>query len=151
MTPRRSGGGSGRYGTGMRIRSGEGSDLNDVVELWAAGGLAPSFVGFRNELQRKLLRDPDLFLVAETAEGVIGALTAGWDGRMPWVSRLAVHPLWRRRGVAQRLLEELWQRLERLGAPTDRILVLDDHDAGRQFWEAVGFVQDNRYPSYRRR
>lgn len=134
----------------MRIRSGEGPDLNAVVELWAAGGLAPSFVGFRNELQRKLLRDPDLFLIADEEGVVVGALTAGWDGRMPWVSRLAVHPQWRRRGVARQLLRELRRRLDRQGAPTDMILVLDDRDAGRNFWESVGYRRARRYPSYKR-
>ncbi|MPZ89806.1 MAG: GNAT family N-acetyltransferase [Nitriliruptorales bacterium] len=134
----------------MRIRSGLGPDLNAVVELWAAAGLAPSFVGFRNELQRKLMRDPDLFLVAEEGGQVVGALTGGWDGRMPWVSRLAVHPEWRRRGIARRMLQELRRRLDRHGAPTEMILVLDDRDAGQNFWESVGYRQSRGYPSYQR-
>lgn len=131
-----------------RIRPGRGSDLNDVADLWDRCGLTPSYVGFRNELQRKLIRDPDLFVVAVTEGRVVGAATGGFDGRVAYVSRMAVHPAVRLRGIGRQLAEELRRRLDEAGAPGGPLLVLDDHDDGRRFWTGLGYVRGPALPTY---
>lgn len=133
----------------VHVRTGLGHELNDVVDLWGRCGLVPGFVGFRNELQRKLDADPDLFLVAVDDGGIVGALTGGFDGRTAWVSRLAVHPGHRRRGVGRLLVDALRDRLARRGAPSDRLVVLDDHDAGRRFFTGIGWEPDRPATTYR--
>ena len=43
------------------------------------------------EIQKKLKRDPDLFLVAELNEEIIGTVIGGYDGRRGMIYHLAVH------------------------------------------------------------
>ncbi len=129
------------------VRTGQPTDLNAVVELWATCDLVPGFVGFRNELQRQIARDPQLFLVAHEEGDVVGALVAGWDGRLAWVSRFAVRPDRRRRGIARQLAEGLLGRLGALGA-SGRLVVLDELDEGSAFWEASGLDEGPRSRSW---
>jgi ribosomal protein S18 acetylase RimI-like enzyme len=134
----------------MRIRRGRAHDLNAVADLWAACGLTPAPRGFAREIQRKMLSDPDLFLVADDSNEVVGAVMGGFDGRTAWVSRLAVAPDRRREGVARRLIGELERRFAELDAPEPHVLVLDDNEDSRRMWEGLGYVPGPAMPTYRR-
>lgn len=130
------------------VRQARSLDLNDVAELWRTCHLVPSQKGFRNEMERKLINDPTLFLVAVEGEQILGAVMGGYDGRTSFVSRLGVHPNHRRRGVATALMDRLEACLEQLGAPTNRLLVLDN--TGEAFWRGAGFEMEEQVPVYRR-
>lgn len=134
----------------FRVRRGRSYDLNAVVELYAGCGLVPSERGFRNELERKLLSDPDLFLVAVEPDGggIIGALSAGYDGRTVLVSRLAARADRRRQGVATALVDRMGVELDRLGAATAALVVMDDTIDSRGFWSGIGYDDAGRVPVY---
>lgn len=135
--------------TAFRVRRGRSYDLNAVVELYDGCGLVASAGGFRNELERKLISDPDLFLVAaDTTGDIIGALSAGFDGRMVALSRIATHPDRRRQGVATALVEHMRTVLERLGAADMAMVVIDDTADSRRLWAALGYEQVERVPLY---
>lgn len=138
-----------RAATAFRVRRGRSYDLNDVVDLYDGCGLVPSPGGFRNELERKLISDPDLFLVAVDTDGdIIGALSAGFDGRMVSVSRIATHWDRRRQGVATALVSQMHSELERLGAADMAMVVIDDTADSRRLWAALGYEQVGRVPLY---
>ena len=42
------------------------------------------------EIEKKLARDPDLFLVAECEQQIIGSVIGGYDGRRGMIYHLAV-------------------------------------------------------------
>lgn len=125
---------------GCKVRDGRTLDLNAVVGLWEDCGLVPAFVGFRNELQRQVARDPRLFLVAHDEGEVVGAIVGGWDGRLAWVSRFSVRPDRRREGIARVIADAFLTRLEELGRPA-RLVVLDDLAEGTAFWQARGLAE----------
>ena len=58
-----------------------------------------------DELQKKLARDPDLFLVAEEDGQIIGTVIGGYDGRRGLLYHLAVAASFRGRGIGSRLME----------------------------------------------
>lgn len=103
--------------TEVRVRRARSHDLNEVVGLWQGCGLVPSARGFRNELQYKLLREPNLALVAKRDGEVLGAVTGGYDGRASWVSRLGVRADARRQGIGRLLMSHLGQHLAVLYRP----------------------------------
>ena len=141
---------AGRASVAFRVRPGRSYDLNAVVDLYTGCGLVSSPGGFRNELERKLISDPDLFLVAVDTDGdLIGALSAGFDGRMVAVSRIATHPDRRRQGVATALVDHMQAVLERLGADDMAMIVIDDTDESRRLWTALGYEEVRRVPLYR--
>lgn len=119
------------------IRQFRWSDFDAVVAVWQAAGLE---VVSRAELTAKLARDPELFLVAEHDERVVGVVMGTYDGRRGWILRLAVDPGHRRHGVASGLVTELERRFRHLGCPRVNLLVLPHNAAGLRFWQEMGYL-----------
>ena len=65
-------------------------------------------------LRMQLAPDSHVFLTAEAAGDVIGYVGLMYVLDEGYISNVAVHPIWRRRGVADALLEELEQRAKKL-------------------------------------
>ena len=120
----------------MRIRTFDLTDYPEAAELWKAaeGMAAPSL----DEVERKLERDPDLFLVAEDGP-LVGVVMGSYDGRRGWIFRLAVDPLRRRQGIGRALVEELERRFAAMGVRRLRLLTLTDNRGAREFWERLGY------------
>ena len=75
------------------------------------------------EIQKKLNRDPDLFLVAELNEQIIGTVIGGYDGRRGMIYHLAVHETVREQGVGAMLMSEVEKRLQAKGCVKCYLLV----------------------------
>ena len=71
----------------------------------------------------------------------MGSLIAAWDGWRGQLYRLAVHPAWRRQGVATSLVRAGEERLGALGARRVAAIVIEGHDPARAFWQAAGYQQ----------
>ncbi|GAA0731115.1 GNAT family acetyltransferase [Dactylosporangium roseum] len=112
-------------------------DYDGVIEVWKSAGrdVLP-----RAELAAKLVRDPQLFLVAERDATLAGVVLGTFDGRRGWILRLAVDPAHRRRGIASRLVRELETRFATLGCPRVNLLVMPDNVEALRFWQALGYL-----------
>lgn len=132
----------------VAIRRAGRSDVHAIAELWEAAGLPRSQRGFRNEISRLRRRDPELLLTAFAEGRLVGAIAGSYDGRTAVVSRLAVAPDARRRGVGSKLVEALCDELTALGAGADRLLVLDDSETAEAFWSALGFTRGTATPVF---
>ncbi len=100
----------------MRIREFQLIDYGKVVELWRESGIILRPGDERDGIELKLQRDPDLFLVAEDDQQILGVLLGAWDGRRGWINHLAVRSGRRRSGVGKSLVRELERRLAVKGA-----------------------------------
>ncbi|MGK5742386.1 GNAT family N-acetyltransferase [Micromonospora sp. URMC 103] len=112
-------------------------DYDAVVRLWTSAGRE---VVPRAELEAKLLRDPQLFLVAVAGETVVGVVLGTYDGRRGWILRLAVDPTHRRQGIATRLVADLEAGFAALGCPRVNLLVMPEDTAALRFWQALGYL-----------
>ena len=127
----------------MYIRGFTMDDYAVVYGLWHNAGpgisLRPS--DQPEEVERKLSRDPDLFLVAEEDGRVVGVVMGGWDGRRGWVHHLAVDPAHRRRGIGTALLMELEARLKAKGCLKANVLVHRDNKAASCLYKRMGYQE----------
>jgi len=88
-----------------------------------------------DEIQKKLLRDPDLFLVAEAQGRLIGTVIGGFDGRRGLIYHLAVEAAFRQQGVGSLLMEEVERRLKVKGCLKCYLMVAVDNDNAMRFYE----------------
>lgn len=116
-------------------------DYPVVRELWSSAG--PGIHLRRSdepeEIQKKLQRDPDLFLLAEDDGKVMGSVIGGFDGRRGLVYHLAVTEDYRNLGVGALLMEELEKRLRAKGCIRTYLLVTRDNPEAIAFYEKHGW------------
>ncbi len=116
-------------------------DYPAVIALWQAAGEG---IQIRRsdrleEIQKKVQRDPDLFLLAEHQGKVIGSVMGGFDGRRGMMYHLAVALEYRKQGLATLLVEELEKRLRMKGCIRYYLLVTKDNHTAIQYYENHGW------------
>lgn len=122
---------------GVEIRSLTLDDYDAARRLWdVVDHLGPVP---RHEVELKLRRDPELFLVAEDGDELVGTVMGAFDGRRGWIFRLAVDPARQRQGIATTLIAELERRMRGLGVTRVNLLVMADNTGGQAFWESSGY------------
>ena len=112
-------------------------DYEQAARLWQGmdKGVRFSRSDVPSEIEKKVARDPDLFLVAEISAEIIGTIIGGFDGRRGMVYHLAVAPAHRRNGVAEALLRELEKRLIAKGCIRAFLLVHAENAEARALYE----------------
>jgi ribosomal protein S18 acetylase RimI-like enzyme len=88
------------------------------------------------EIEKKLQRDPDLFLVAEAEGKMIGTVIGGFDGRRGLIYHLAVAADYRTHGIGSLLMDEVERRLKAKGCIRCYLMVAYGNEGAMQFYEA---------------
>lgn len=120
-------------------------DYSQVITLWQNSGPGVHLrrSDEKEELAKKLQRDPDFFLVAEIDGYIIGAVLGGFDGRRGMVYHLAVEVSYRKRGIGTFLMKELENRMKQKGCIRSYLLVTKDNLEAARFYETLGWEQMN--------
>jgi ribosomal protein S18 acetylase RimI-like enzyme len=123
-------------------------DYGAAVELWAGmeKGVHVGRSDTPEEIQKKLNRDPDLFLVAESDGRIVGTVIGGYDGRRGLIYHLAVARELRGQGIGSSLMAEVEMRLRAKGCLKCYLLMTSDNTEVGKFYEALGWYEmtDNR-------
>jgi ribosomal protein S18 acetylase RimI-like enzyme len=116
-------------------------DYDEVFHLWshAGAGIHLRKSDEPEEIQKKLSRDPDLFLIAEDDGVIIGTVLGGFDGRRGMMYHLAVKESYRKHGIGGMLVTELEKRLYAKGCIRYYLLVTRDNDDAIHFYEQRGW------------
>lgn len=103
----------------------------DAMEIGVQVGRSDTL----EEIQKKLQRDPDLFLVAEINGLVVGTIIGGFDGRRGMIYHLAVQSDVRQQGIGSMLLKEVEKRLQAKGCKKCYLLVSAENTDAMKFYE----------------
>jgi len=123
----------------MKIREFQIEDYPIVHDLWRTAGIILRPGDEFEDIRLKLQRDPDLFLVAEQEDRIVGSVIGGWDGRRGWIYHLAVDPKHQRKGIGVALVRELEKRLLTKGARRVNAQVYKGNEQSNRFFKAIGY------------
>lgn len=101
-----------------------------------------------DEIQKKLQRDPDLFLVAEVDGRMVGTVVGGFDGRRGMVYHLAVAEKNRQQGIGELLMDELERRLKAKGCIRCYLLVTLENESAMRFYKKRGWAHMQNVHTY---
>jgi GNAT superfamily N-acetyltransferase len=104
----------------------------------------PSVTDTLADIERVMAAQSALVLLAEIEDRIAGSIIGTFDGWRGHIYRLAVHPSYRRRGLALALVAAAEQWLAGLGARRIIPLVEKDHPDAMGFWLAAGYTFDPR-------
>ena len=116
-------------------------DIPEVRALFVSTpelGVSQSF-DTRERLRAYLTRNPGFSTVARDADRIVGALLCGHDGRRGSFYHVAVQPAYRRRGVAERMVERSLACLRQAGLSTAFVFTHVDNGDAQAFWRNTGW------------
>ncbi|WP_049476274.1 GNAT family N-acetyltransferase [Streptococcus constellatus] len=125
----------------MDIREMVEADYDQVYQLWlSCAGMGLNYLDDSKEgIAQFLKRNPQTCLVAVENQIIIGAILVGFDGRRAYIYHTAVHPNYRRRGIARQLVETVLTVLDELKIHKVALVVFKRNAEGNKFWEKLGF------------
>jgi len=119
------------------------ADYESVYKLWASieKGIHVGRSDTRAEIEKKISRDPDLFLVAECDGIIVGSVMGGFDGRRGLIYHLAVAASFRGKGIGSRLMDEVESRLRIKGCLKCYLLVTTDNSEVGAYYRRLGWQE----------
>ena len=131
--------------SGLRVRAYEPPDRAPIIRLWDRCGLIRPSNDPGRDIDRKLVADPDGFLVGiDTASGrVVTTVMAGYDGHRGWINYLAVDPDRRGLGHGREIMRCAERLLDERGCPKINLQVRTSNVDTVRFYERIGYVLDD--------
>ncbi|HEX9975849.1 MAG TPA: GNAT family N-acetyltransferase [Dehalococcoidales bacterium] len=130
-------------------------DYDRLTTLWKESGLSyrPRGRDSRRRIEAELKTGTSIFLVDEMDGQMVGSVIGTHDGRKGWINRLAVHPSYRHRGLAKKLVAEVEDRLSQVGLEVIAGLIEQSNTASLQLFQSLGYerMSDIVYLSKRKR
>lgn len=127
----------------MHISSYQESDLDSVINLWTDCGLVVPQNDPAKDISRKLLVDPDLFLVGKVDGELVATAMGGYDGHRGWINYLAVKPCSQRTGYGREIMQAVEALLLDRGCPKINLQIRSTNKEVIAFYKAIGYGVDD--------
>lgn len=127
----------------MNIRKMKCEDYTNVYNLWmACAGMGLNNLDDSQEgITKFLQRNPDTCFVATETDIIVGVILVGSDGRRGYIYHTAVHPNYRKKGIAKKLVKKSLEALEEIGINKVALVVFKHNKNGNKFWGKLGFTE----------
>ena len=127
----------------MNIKQYKKEYQDQVVDLWTACGLVMPWNNPVKDIQRKLDKDPELFLVG-TIDGIlVSSVMGGYEGHRGWINYLAVKPELQKAGYGRQMVQAMESRMTALGCPKINLQIRSSNKAVIAFYESLGYKNDH--------
>ena len=121
----------------MKIRAFENRDKDEVISLWQCCGHVAPHNDPEKDIQRKLLVDPDLFLIGEIDSRITASVMVGYEGHRGWINYLAVLPEMQGKGYGREMMQVAEQRLRDRGCAKINLQVRASNQTVLDFYAAL--------------
>jgi len=118
------------------------TDYQRIAALWQAAGLhiRPTGRDAQEAFEGQMASGLQTAIGIETEGGdLIGIVLSTHDGRKGWINRLAVHPDWRRQGVAKTLISAAEDVLHEQGIDVIAALIEPGNDPSLALFLGSGY------------
>jgi ribosomal protein S18 acetylase RimI-like enzyme len=127
----------------MNIKPYHPDNQQAVINLWQACNLVVAWNDPIKDIQRKMLVDPDLFLIGELSEDIVATVMGGYEGHRGWINYLAVSPEHQRKGYARAMMQQVEALILQKGSPKINLQVRSNNIDVIQFYQAIGYDIEN--------
>ncbi len=127
----------------MDVREYQKNNMAGVISLWDECGLVVPQNDPAKDIERKLKKDRDLFLVGFNEKEIIATVMGGYDGHRGWINYLAVKPSQQGNGFGQQIMEAVEFRLKNMGCPKINLQVRKTNRDVIAFYSSMGYGNDN--------
>jgi ribosomal protein S18 acetylase RimI-like enzyme len=114
-----------------------------VINLWQACHLVVPWNDPLKDIQRKMLVDPDLFLIGQLSGQIVATVMGGYEGHRGWINYLAVSPEHQRKGYARAMMQQVEVLIQEKGCPKINLQVRGTNTDVIQFYQAIGYDVEN--------
>ena len=118
-------------------------DYEAVYELWTTihGFAMRSIDDSKVGVERFLLRNPGLSVVAVADDKIVGAILVGHDGRRGCFYHVCVHENYRKNGIGKALATAAMVRLKNDGINKVQLVAFTENKIGNSFWQAEQWTE----------
>ena len=129
-----------------QIRALTPNDYDSLLELWQASGLhslRPDGRDSREAVTRQLSTGVQTILGLVINDHLAGAVVVTHDSRKGWINRLVVHPDFRERGHARKLIAAAEESLHAWGITVIAVLIERQNTASLALFRSAGYVESD--------
>ncbi|MFX1314075.1 MAG: GNAT family N-acetyltransferase [Promethearchaeota archaeon] len=123
----------------MKIKKFTMDLYEDIIRLWKKAGINVSSSDTREELNRMLQRNPNLFLIGEFRNKIISVVMGGFDGRRGYVHHLAIDPDYQKKGYGKMIMDELIERFRKKGVHKIHLFIQKNNQEVVSFYQHLGW------------
>jgi len=127
----------------MEIRAMVIEDYENVYKLWTntAGMGMRSLDDSQRGIDKFLKRNPTTNFVAIADGEIVGVILCGHDGRRGYIYHAAVDIPYRGRGIGTKLVEAVYEALEKEEITKVVLVVFKNNNIGNPFWKSIGWEE----------
>jgi GNAT superfamily N-acetyltransferase len=122
-----------------KIRAITDDDVDQVVKLWAASGVARPWNDPAKDIEFARRGPHSTTLVAVDASLVMASAMVGEDGHRGWVYYVAASPDRQGTGLGRQIMDAAEEWLKKRGVWKVQVLVRADNAKVKQFYEHLGY------------
>ncbi|KKL20862.1 hypothetical protein LCGC14_2451210 [marine sediment metagenome] len=123
----------------MEIEKFSIESYNQVLELWKKAGINVSSSDSKEELEKMLKRNPNLFLIGKKNQKIIAVVIGAFDGRRGYVHHLAIDPDFQKKGYGRMMMEKIHNIFLHMGVHKVHLFIEINNKEVVNFYESMGW------------
>ncbi len=123
----------------MKIEKYSIDSYNQVHKLWRKAGISVGSSDSKEELEKMLKRNPNLFLIGKRHDKVIAVIMGGFDGRRGYVHHLAIDSDYQKKGYGRMMMDKIHNIFLQMGVHKVHLFIEKTNIEVVSFYESMGW------------